>query len=65
MADRPKDRPVCHRDGSVSYWSPYQKRWIERDPAVRKRELVAMDHQDQMRVQEHLVLARNRPRWRV
>ena len=47
----PKGRfPCLHRDGTVSYWSYFEQRWIERSFYVPAEELEKMNEHDRARV---------------
>lgn len=46
--------PVCHHNGTVTYWSIYQQNWEHRAAQVPERELVAMAMKDRARVVRHL-----------
>ena len=51
----PKDlTPRMHRDGTVSYWSASEGRWIDRTIYVPEGELERMDQRDRERVRRHL-----------
>jgi len=45
---------ICHRDGTVSYWSVYEQSYQVRVRAVRDKELAAMDQRTRDRVIAHL-----------
>lgn len=45
---------VCHRDGTVTYWSVYRESWVRRAFAVPDEELAAMNQQERARVIRHL-----------
>lgn len=45
-----------HRDGTVSYWSTSQGRWIDRTIFVAAEELERMDPRERERVSRHLLL---------
>lgn len=45
--------PVCHRDGTVSYWSVYDQSWRVRVAHVPDRELAAMPDRERQRVIRH------------
>lgn len=58
MADVKRDdtRPVLHRDGTATYWSVYQQRWVRRASSVPVEELLAMGFALACRVSSHLDL---------
>lgn len=45
---------VCHRDGTVTYWSVYSQSWERRVSVLPTREVVAMSKSDRNRVLRHL-----------
>jgi hypothetical protein len=47
-------KSVCHRDGTVTYWSVYQQSWERRAASVPDRELAAMSEHERHLVQRHL-----------
>lgn len=48
------DKAVDHRDGTVTYWSVYEQRWVVRAEQVPDRELAAMGTEERERVIRHL-----------
>lgn len=46
-------KPICHKDGTVSYWSVYSCVWM-RSIAPSAEELAAMSADDRKRVVRHL-----------
>ena len=50
--------PICHRDGTVTYWSVYHQVWVHRAAAVPDCELAAMREQERCRVTTALSRAR-------
>lgn len=50
-------KPVCHRDGTVTYWSVYRQSWERRAPSLPLRELVAMAKSERSRIFRHLLAA--------
>ena len=47
-------RPVCHRDGTVTYWSVYNRYWVKRAKNIPDREMAAMSSQERDRVKKHM-----------
>jgi len=47
---------VCHKDGTISYWSVYQQSYQIRVHAIRDEELAAMNERTRVRVIRHLGL---------
>lgn len=47
-------RSICHKDGTVTYWSVYNRTWNERTLNVPDNELAAMSTKERERVVEHL-----------
>lgn len=47
-------KPTMHRDGTITYWSVYEQRWIKRVVAVPDRELAAMNSDERERTLRHL-----------
>jgi hypothetical protein len=45
-----------HRDGTVSYWSASEGRWIVRTIYVSDEDLAQMDPRERERVRRHLLL---------
>lgn len=45
--------PVLHRDGTVTYWSVYEQRWV-RSGGVPDRELAVMNRAEREKVQRHM-----------
>jgi hypothetical protein len=45
-----------HRDGTVSYWSVSQGRWVDRTIYVPEEDLERMEPRDQQRVRRHLLV---------
>jgi hypothetical protein len=45
-----------HRDGTVSYWSTSEGRWIARTIYVPTQELERMDPREREKVRRHLLL---------
>lgn len=43
-------KTVCHRDGTVSYWSVYRQQYMERQCIVPDDELAAMSEDERVRV---------------
>jgi DNA-directed RNA polymerase subunit M/transcription elongation factor TFIIS len=43
-----------HQDGTVTYWSVYNQRWIKDARIVSNQELAAMSKQERNQVIEHL-----------
>jgi len=46
-------RPICHKDGTVSYWSVYFQLGVSRSRFLPDCELVAMSARDRARVIKH------------
>ena len=46
--------PRLHRDGTVTYWSYYQQRWIDRAFFVPAEELERMTSREVSRIDRHL-----------
>lgn len=49
-----KLKSVCHRDGTVTYWSVYCQVWERRQADVPDQELAAMSKEERRRVIRHL-----------
>jgi hypothetical protein len=49
--------PRLHRDGTVSYWSFAEGRWIEHTFVMPEEELNRLDPWRRQRVKEHLLRA--------
>jgi hypothetical protein len=47
-------RTVYHRDGSVTYWSVHQQRWMRRAHYVPDADLAAMSERERQRVLRNL-----------
>ena len=45
---------ICNRDGTVTYWSVYQREWILRVRNIPNEELMAMSPDNRERVLYHL-----------
>lgn len=45
---------ICHRDGTVTYWSVYERVWKRRVHSVPLQELACMNGKEYRRVQKHL-----------
>ena len=48
------DKSICHRDGTVSYWSVFQQAWKTRQERIPSQELAAMGEKERRRVMRHL-----------
>lgn len=53
-------KSVCHRDGTVTYWSTYNQSWERRVPLLPIRELAAMAKPERSRILRHLEKAWDR-----
>jgi hypothetical protein len=55
-------KPICHRDGTVSFWSVYSQVWIQRATRIslRDEELAAMPAAERDRISRHLAKAGSR-----
>lgn len=49
-------KTICHRDGTITYWSVYEQRWIEREDDIPDRELATMSTEERNLVIRHLGL---------
>jgi hypothetical protein len=47
-------KSICHRDGTVTYWSVYDQVWENHVEFISDRELAAMSSQERERVYWHL-----------
>lgn len=45
---------ICHKDGTVTYWSVYNQVWVDRAHYVPDDELAAMGDKERERVKRHL-----------
>ena len=54
MTDHTPLKQTLHRDGTVTYWSVYQQRWIKRASMVPDRELAAMGGNDRLEAMLHI-----------
>ena len=45
---------ILHRDGTVTYWSVYDQRWIKRGESISRDDLAAMNREERERVRKHL-----------
>ncbi len=45
---------VCHRDGSVSYWSVHRQRRVERTRHVPDEDLAALPPRERERILRHV-----------
>ena len=48
-------KTICHKDGTVTYWSVYCQVWIERARYIADNELAAMNKTERERVKRNLV----------
>lgn len=46
-------RPICHADGSLTYWDPVTEGWVRRHPTIPERLYHALSGPDRRRVREH------------
>jgi hypothetical protein len=49
-------KPICHRDGSITYWSTYKQVWFHRHIWLPDYELAAMPEHERKRIINHLHL---------
>lgn len=49
-------KTICHEDGTITYWSVYEQRWIEREDDIPDRELATMSTEERNLVIRHLGL---------
>lgn len=49
-------KPICHRDGTITYWSVYYQSWVKRAKNIPDRELAAMNARERDRVKKHLLM---------
>lgn len=47
-------KTTYHRDGTVTYWSVYQQRWVSHAADVPDQELAAMSSEEREKVLRHL-----------
>ena len=47
-------KSVCHRGGTVTYWSVYLQSWERRASSIPMRELAAMAKPERSRILRHL-----------
>lgn len=47
-------KTTYHRDGTITYWSVYQQRFVSRAADVPHRELAAMSSEEREKVLRHL-----------
>lgn len=47
-------KPTLHTDGTVTYWSTYEQRWVNHARGVPDREYAAMGGAERRMVQSHL-----------
>lgn len=52
---------VCHRDGTITYWSVFQQVWVSRAETLPVSEYLAMSFAERQRVVAHL---RRFGKWR-
>ena len=45
---------TLHRDGTVTYWSVYEQRWVKRGESISLDDLAAMSREERERVMRHL-----------
>lgn len=45
---------ICHKDGTISYWSIYDQSWKNHAEEIPDRELAAMGESERERVIRHL-----------
>lgn len=45
---------ICHRDGTVTFWSVYKQVWVHRALSVPDEELAAMNEAEREKVIRHL-----------
>lgn len=48
------EKTTYHRDGTVTYWSVYEQRWVVRAEQVPDRELATMGTEERERIISHL-----------
>jgi len=53
---------TCHKDGTVTYWGVYSRRWERRSCGVPDDELAAMGRTERERIIRHLARAEGRNR---
>ena len=47
-------KTTLHRNGTVTYWSVWEQRWLKRVGAIFDNDLATMSPADRERVQRHL-----------
>ena len=47
-------KTICHKDGTVSYWSVYDQMYVRRAARVPDREYAAMGTAERNRVMQHM-----------
>lgn len=47
-------KTICHRNGTVSYWSVYEQRYYRETECIDQRELATMSWEEREKVLRHL-----------
>lgn len=50
-----KTKPICHRDGSVTYWATYAQVWRHHVGYVPDYELASMPANERQRIINHFL----------